>query len=354
MEVDKINPARNGGVFPYGLNIRLHLWHPADMRGKLLTEEDFIQAASDLGVEVAVVKAVADVESAGNGFLSDGRVKVLFEGHQFHARTSGKWSAEYPTISYPKWTRAHYARGRTADIRGDGELRRLEQASKLNRRAALMSASYGKFQIMGFNFALCGFDTVDTFYEAMGQNEGEHLKAFISYIKEVGLDDELRERAWARFARRYNGPGYRKNSYDKKLADAYAKYSGVRSKPRKMALPAIARESLPLPIVEALPTPQPDLNIEPQAIASDSLESVVSSAPTLLQRAKKFLLPGAVGGGGLFAGWESLSGLLFHREVLIACFVLVIIGALAVVIWLLWKKLRTLEVALSAKDKGAK
>ncbi|MFA7308428.1 MAG: N-acetylmuramidase domain-containing protein [Hyphomicrobium sp.] len=31
----------------------------------------------------------------------------------------------------------------------------------------------------------------------------------------------MRNRQWAAFARRYNGPGYRKNRYDTLLANAY-------------------------------------------------------------------------------------------------------------------------------------
>src|SRR6185503_4730122 len=95
---------------------------------------------------------------------------------------------------------------------------------ELNRTAALLSASYGKFQIMGFNFAICHFVTVEEFYEAMQKNEGEHLDAFCNYVRGNALDDELREHRWADFARRYNGPDFRKNKYDKKLAAAYTKY----------------------------------------------------------------------------------------------------------------------------------
>lgn len=191
---------------------------------KLLTEGDYKAAAKQLKCDVAAIKAVAEVESNGNGFLSDGKVKILFEGHIFHKYTDGKFDAKHPTISYPRWTTKFYAKGATADIRGQGELKRLKEAMALDRKAALMSASYGKFQIMGFNFALCGFITVEDFYKSMQINEGEQLKAFCHYIINISLADELRNHYWAEFAKRYNGPDYKKNKYDIKLALAYAKY----------------------------------------------------------------------------------------------------------------------------------
>jgi hypothetical protein len=192
----------------------------------LLTEEDYVSAAKKLNCDVAAIKAVAEVESSGNGFLSDGRVKILFEGHQFYKFTKGAFAVSHPTICYKKWTKQFYTKGPNADVRGAGELARLADAIALNRTAALMSASYGKFQIMGFNFAVAGFATVDEFYEAMQISEGEQLNAFCNYIKGNSIDDELRSHNWAGFAFRYNGAEYKKNQYDTKLAKAHKKYGG--------------------------------------------------------------------------------------------------------------------------------
>jgi two-component sensor histidine kinase len=48
-----------------------------------LTEEDYKRAARRLGCSVAAIKAVAEVEAPGSGFLPDGRPKILFERHIF-------------------------------------------------------------------------------------------------------------------------------------------------------------------------------------------------------------------------------------------------------------------------------
>jgi N-acetylmuramidase len=195
------------------------------MPGKL-TDVDYEAAAKLLKCDVPTIKAVAEVESSGNGFLTDGRVKILFEGHQFYKYTKGAYAVSHPAICYKKWTTKFYTKGATGDIRGAGELARLAEAMALNPTAALLSASYGKFQIMGFNFAVAGFTSVDEFYQAMQVSEGEHLNAFCNYVKGNAIDDELRNHNWASFALRYNGAEYKKNQYDTKLAKAYKKYSG--------------------------------------------------------------------------------------------------------------------------------
>jgi len=181
-----------------------------------LTDIDFIWAANQLGCELEVLKAVAEVESATSGFLPDGSPKILFEGHIFHRLTNGKYSKReiYKDISYPKWTSKYYEGG-------GQEYDRLKRAYDLNPVAAIKSASWGKFQIMGFNYNRCGFADVFEFMVAMDTSEKKHLDAFICFIKSYNLDKELREKDWEGFARGYNGPSYDKNRYDEKLIKAY-------------------------------------------------------------------------------------------------------------------------------------
>lgn len=188
----------------------------------MLGPEDIKNAATQLGSEVAVIQAVTDVESQGSGFLPSGKPVILFEGHIFSKYTGGKFSAKYPTISYPTWTKKYY-------IGGEGEWTRYTQAAALDSRAAMMSTSWGLFQVMGFNYKPSGYNTVVDFVDAMKESEAKQLNSFVTFIKNSGLSDELRNKNWAAFAFRYNGPGYDKNGYDTKLAQAYTKYSHEES-----------------------------------------------------------------------------------------------------------------------------
>jgi len=179
---------------------------------KILTEQDYIEAAALLKCEVAVIKAVKEVESKGSGFQADGRAVILFERHIFHRLTKGKFSKQYPDISNP-------------DAGGYGKYSdqydRLAKARELDQDAALKSCSWGLFQCMGFNFSVCGYSNLTTFITAMNQSEKDHLFAFCNFVIANGLDDELQRKDWAGFARGYNGKNYRINKYDEKLQKAY-------------------------------------------------------------------------------------------------------------------------------------
>ena len=178
------------------------------------------QAARDLGCQVAAVRAVIDVESRG-GFQRDRRPKILFERHYFHRLTKGRHSGRHPDISNPQWG----GYGLSA-----AQYDRLHRAIALDRDAALRSASWGAFQIMGDNYKVCGFDNVEDFVATMVESEDGHLDAFVKFVKKNRIDDELRRLDWAGFARRYNGPAYRKNKYDTKLAAAFALHSAGGSR----------------------------------------------------------------------------------------------------------------------------
>src|SRR5690606_1901420 len=166
-----------------------------------LDDEAIEAAAKKIGCQVAAVRAVIDVESRG-GFLSDKRPKILFERHYFSRLTKRKFDASHPAISNSKW--GGYKGGAA-------EYARLAEAIKLDRDAALRSASWGAFQIMGDNYKICGFANVEDFVTAMVSGEPAQLDAFVSFVMKNGLADELIRLDWAGFARGYNGPAYKVN-----------------------------------------------------------------------------------------------------------------------------------------------
>lgn len=118
-------------------------------------------------------------------------------------------------------------------VGGSGEYRRLEKAIAIHRKAALLSASYGAFQIMGDNYAMCGFDSVENFYKAMNESEKKQLEAFILYAKNRGVIQPLKDKDWKEVARLYNGPDYAKNKYDEKFKDAYNSYKSGKNDSNK-------------------------------------------------------------------------------------------------------------------------
>jgi hypothetical protein len=190
---------------------------------KLLSETDLINLAKELGVELAAIKAVNEVESSGRGFFTSSKPKILFEGHVFwkrlkiHGLKPEKFTTGNEEILYPKWTKKYYKGG-------EKEYERLNKAKAIDEAAALESASWGLYQIMGYHYKICGYNSIKSFVEAMYKSEGYHLRAFGKFIQSEGLVKHLKNKDWAKFARGYNGPGYAENKYDVKIAAAYKKY----------------------------------------------------------------------------------------------------------------------------------
>lgn len=190
-----------------------------------ITEQDYIRVAKFLGIDVPAIKAVAKVETGGRGgFFAPGKPAILFEGQVFWKELQkvglnpAHFQINHPNIVYPKMDRKQY-KGKMK------EYVRLEEAMTIHKPSALKSASYGMFQIMGFNHSACGYGNVEDFVKAMSESEGKQLECFASFIKSQNMARFLQAKDWAGFAKRYNGPAYEIHSYDKELEKAYKLYS---------------------------------------------------------------------------------------------------------------------------------
>lgn len=193
-----------------------------------LTIQDFSHIAIYLNADINAVRALAQVESNGAGFLLDDRPKVLFERHimfrelsnNIGAGRASELSCSHPDIVNPAV--GGYAKGATPDLRGQAEWMRLAAAIELDRNSALQSASWGMFQIMGFHWRRLGFANVQAFVNAQFSGEPAQLSAFAEFIRtDPPLHRALVALDWATVAKRYNGADYAKNKYDTKLAAAF-------------------------------------------------------------------------------------------------------------------------------------
>lgn len=186
-----------------------------DRRTGKMTVDDFEAAAAQLGCERAAIQAVAIQEVGSRGAWDDAlqRPTILFERHKFARHSGNRWNLTHPDISNP-------------DDGGYGtyvsQYRKLARAAVLDEAAALKSASWGAFQILGENFVEAGHVSVEAFVDAMLDSERAHLRAFVAFIgASPALKKAIRTRDWTGFAKRYNGPDFAKNNYDTKIADHY-------------------------------------------------------------------------------------------------------------------------------------
>lgn len=199
---------------------------PADFfaahTGNVLSEQAYTLAAQALGCEVAAVRAVAEVESRGNGFDAQRRPTLLYERHVFSRNTTpkGKYDAANPDVSFNK----PYAPGTFGNT--EQQWLKLGKAYGLDPQAALKAPSWGMFQILGENHRACGHANVVDYVRAMTTSPDAQLQAFVAFVRSSPrLLKALRERNWAAFARAYNGPNYAQYQYDQKMAAAYARHA---------------------------------------------------------------------------------------------------------------------------------
>lgn len=188
--------------------------------GSEIDEKDFELAARRLGCETAAIKAVAETESGSTGSYFrfpgwDVVPAILYERHYFHQLTGGAYDKSHPDLSSPN--PGGYGKY-------SAQYRKLIRAYQLEPEAALKSASWAKFQIMGRWHEQAGHRSVEDFVKAISVSEKNHLAAFVSFIQaDRRLAAAVVDKDWLRFALVYNGPG--QDGYDQRMKDAYERLS---------------------------------------------------------------------------------------------------------------------------------
>ncbi len=188
------------------------------------TAIEITEVASEFGIEPAAMLAVVEVESAGSVFaVIEGRQEPLirFEGHYFdrrlsgdalaRARAQGLASPEAGAVANPASQAARW--------------RLLQRAAEIDRKAAYESVSWGLGQVMGAHWAWLGFADVDALVAEAREGAAGQARLMARFIEKSGLTEAIRSQDWETFARGYNGPGYRRNAYDTKLAAAYRRHA---------------------------------------------------------------------------------------------------------------------------------
>jgi hypothetical protein len=194
--------------------------------GRRLTSSGLMAAANKVGVDAATLRAVLEVETAGAGFDARNRLKLLFEPHIFYKQLGPgrkRDEAVRRGLAYPKaGTRPYPPLSKRYD--------QISEAMAIDEVAALNSASWGLPQIMGFNHKAAGFPSAKAMVESMLEGEDQQLEAFANLLSDWKLAASLRKRDWRTFSLRYNGKNALRNGYDRKIAAAFEKFSGLAAR----------------------------------------------------------------------------------------------------------------------------
>lgn len=180
-------------------------------RAPALSATDIAGAAVRLGCSIRQLNAVRKVEAAGNGFDAAGRPKILFERHRFHKLTGGRFTpAPFSQRDWGGYDVNSWTKLSSAIATGEVD-------------AAFQSASWGAFQVMGEWWDELRYPSPYALAFSTVQSEAGQLELLIRYIEHNRLQDELaaltsNPETCRPFAAAYNGPAFRKNRYDEKLA----------------------------------------------------------------------------------------------------------------------------------------
>lgn len=185
-----------------------------------ISDEDWERISKELGVEEAILKAIYEVETSGKSYLGEGYPALLFEAHVFYrelkaeGRDVESLKVSYPNIISKSWNKSLYKGG-------IGEVSRINEAYLISPSSALRSASFGAFQVCGFN---CGKMGPYEFYRRIWTSETGQLEILSEFLKNSGIVPYMKALNFEEIARRYNGPGYATQGYHTKLENSYKKY----------------------------------------------------------------------------------------------------------------------------------
>lgn len=175
-------------------------------------------------LEPALIRTVAEVESKGSGLLPDGRPVILYEPHIMWRELKKRGIDPSlhlkgnEDILYPKWKPGAY--GPVSAQHG-----RLERAARIDRDCALRACSWGAFQVMAFNYAACGCDSVQAFVNKMYKGDDAQLELFLTFLETTELIGPLRQKDFQTFSDGYNGPASGVHHYAERMEAAYKKFS---------------------------------------------------------------------------------------------------------------------------------
>lgn len=217
---------------------------------RYVSDSAFETAAAALSVPKSYVRAIAEVETNGVSFLKDGSVKILFERHWFKRKLGEalatpavrinvaiKLGVDLPTgadagaklLALVEKKYGNLCSSERGGYKGGAEeWARLNLAMDFDVEAAAQSASYGGYQLMGFNHAACGYKSAREMMIELAKSESSQFLAMISFIKaNKPMHAALKRGDWAKFAELYNGTAYKENKYDTKLASSEKKWRTV-------------------------------------------------------------------------------------------------------------------------------
>jgi hypothetical protein len=166
--------------------------------------------SQELGIEPGIALAVLNVDGIGNGFTSNGKMRIYFEYSIFYR----EWGREHSDQIQQHFTRSDTGCSYRVSPNDDfkncaaNSWEAFQVASNLNKEAALRSISMGRPQILGLNSALAGYESAQEMFNAFSASEVNQIVGGFEFIKNSPkMLAPLRAQSYRDFARSYTGLG---------------------------------------------------------------------------------------------------------------------------------------------------
>lgn len=197
--------------------------HACSGKGLLISEEAYKKEADRLGIEVAMIKAIAKQESKKSSFWEPGQATILYERHVMWDQLAADMK-----LSTEELRQLQKDDPGLVNKKGEGygtysmQYKKLEDAKKIDYACAVKSCSWGKFQVMGYHYAIA-FESAEEMEQAVNTCELQQFYFFIAYLENThGLIKAMKEKDWEDIAKKYNGSLWKK--YNPDYADNIERY----------------------------------------------------------------------------------------------------------------------------------
>lgn len=195
---------------------------------KKLSSTDIEKLSKLFAIEVNLIKTVLLIESSGEGFADNGKIKIQFEPHVFARYLTQKNIPHTISSNLSESGKKEFIISSKGVSFANGvdtqtnEWSAYNSACKIDVDSALMATSFGLGQIMGFNFSLAGYKNVKDMVKDFEISEANQLKGMLTFIKnQPRMWRALKNKDWETFAMLYNGVAYKSMKYDIKLASTF-------------------------------------------------------------------------------------------------------------------------------------
>lgn len=242
--------------------------------------------AEKMNFDPAIAVAILAQESGGRAYGADGRLIIRFENHLFYTNWGKRNEAlyhEHFRTGSPAWTGHQWRPSADGDWRECHTSQSVEWevfsfASTLDDPAAKKSISMGLPQVLGSNFGILGFASVQDMFNAFIASERNQVIAFFDFLEGNGSRavNALQTRDFRTIASIYNGAG-QADYYGGLISNHYNRFIALRGiQPPVSSTPTATPPSTPT--TESVSTGSVYARVKPDATLGLNLRSSVDTS----------------------------------------------------------------------------